>query len=144
MARQTKTDIPIPEATQENNQAIIEPLTDQEKEEEYEVNLHISTFTSGDSPKEEKNPLQVENVPTKQYVVTPTIQHIIIPNQQQEKGKESIEEGIQTDSPKYAMTKENLNKIAKEISTSIKKKGNQEKGKGKCKIILSEESEYEE
>ena len=42
------------------------------------------------------------------------------------------------------MTKENLKKIAKEISTSRKKKGTHAKGKGKHKLILSEESEYEE
>ena len=42
------------------------------------------------------------------------------------------------------MTKENLKKIAKEISISRKKKGTREKGKGKCKIILSEESKYQE
>ena len=37
-----------------------------------------------------------------------------------------------------------MRKIAKEISTSRKKKGTQEKGKGKPKLILSEESEDEE
>ena len=42
------------------------------------------------------------------------------------------------------MTKENLKKIAKEISTSRKKKGTQGKGKGKHKLILSEDSEDEE
>ena len=41
------------------------------------------------------------------------------------------------------MTRENLKKIAKEISTSRKKKGTQEKGKGKRKLILSK-SEYEQ
>ena len=42
------------------------------------------------------------------------------------------------------MTKENLRKISKEISTSRKKKGTQGKSKGKHKLILSEESEDEE
>ena len=42
------------------------------------------------------------------------------------------------------MTKENLRKIAKEISTSRRNKGTQGKGKGKHKLILSEESKYEE
>ena len=42
------------------------------------------------------------------------------------------------------MTKENLKKIAKEILTSMKKKGTQAKGNGKCKLILSYESEDEE
>ena len=42
------------------------------------------------------------------------------------------------------MTKENLKKIAKEISTSRKKKGTKEKGKGKHKLILPKESRDEE
>ena len=42
------------------------------------------------------------------------------------------------------MTKENLKRIANEISTSRKKKGSQEQGKGKCKLILPEELEDEE
>ena len=42
------------------------------------------------------------------------------------------------------MTKENLKIIAKEISTSRKKKGTQAQGKGERKLILSEELEDEE
>ena len=42
------------------------------------------------------------------------------------------------------MTKENLKKIAKEITTSRKRKENQEKGKGKCNIILYELENKEE
>ena len=42
------------------------------------------------------------------------------------------------------MTKENLKKIAKEITTSRKRKENQEKGKGKRKLILSESEDGEE
>ena len=42
------------------------------------------------------------------------------------------------------MTKENLKRIANEISTSRKKKGSQAQGKGKRKLILPEESEDEE
>ena len=71
-ARKTKTNIPIPKAAKENNQVIIDPLTDQEKEEDYEFNLHIITFTSRDSPTEEKNPLKIENVLTEQQAVTQT------------------------------------------------------------------------
>ena len=47
LARQTETYIPIPKASKESNKAIIEPLIDQDKEEDYEFNLHISTFTLG-------------------------------------------------------------------------------------------------
>ena len=39
---------------------------------------------------------------------------------------------------------ENLRKIAKEIVASRKNKANQEKGKGKCKLILSELKDEEE
>ena len=42
------------------------------------------------------------------------------------------------------MTKENLRKITKEITASRKKKANQEKGKGKRKLILSESKDEEE
>ena len=79
MARQTKTDIPILEAAKQNNQDIIDPLTDQEKEEDYEFNLHIDTFTSGDTLIEGKKPLQIENASTEEQSVTPTEQNITVP-----------------------------------------------------------------
>ena len=44
LTRQAQTKIPIPEATKQVNFSIIEPLTDQEKKEDYELNLYISTF----------------------------------------------------------------------------------------------------
>ena len=50
MTRQEKTKIPVPEAAKQVNFSIIEPLTDQEKEEDYELNLYISTFVSEDTP----------------------------------------------------------------------------------------------
>ena len=50
----------------------------------------------------------------------------------------------QYDRPEYSMTKENMKRIANEISTSRKKKWIQAQGKGKCKLILSEESEDKE
>ena len=64
LSHQSKTKITIPTDTKEINQPIVEPLTDQEKEEDYEFHLHISTFTFEDSPIEEKNLLHIENVPT--------------------------------------------------------------------------------
>ena len=48
------------------DQPIIEPLIDQEKEEDYEVHLHISTFTMGDTPTEVVSTLQVVIVPPTQ------------------------------------------------------------------------------
>ena len=88
-------------------------MTDQEKEEDYEFNLHISTFTSGDPLTEGQKPIQIENSPTEQQSVTPIEQNITVPTQQQEEGREQIEEDIPSNNPNYAMTKENLRKIAK-------------------------------
>ena len=104
LERQTKTHIPIPEATKENNQAIIEPLTDQEKEEDYEFNLHISTLTLGDSLTERQKPLQIESASTEHQAIVPTEQSII-PTHQREGGEEHLGEDIESDNPKYAMTK---------------------------------------
>ena len=88
LSRQSKTDITIPKVAKESNQVIIEPLTDQEKEEDYEFNLHISTFTSRETTTKEKKPLQIENTPTEQQAVTLIEKKIIIPTQQNEKGEE--------------------------------------------------------
>ena len=50
LSLQSDTKISIPAAAKKRNQPILEPLTDQEKEEYYEVHLHISTFTLYDNP----------------------------------------------------------------------------------------------
>ena len=39
--------------------SIKEPLTDQEKEEDYELNLYISTFVSEDTPVEPTGQVQI-------------------------------------------------------------------------------------
>ena len=44
--------IPVPVAAKQIELLIEEPLTNQEKEEHYEVNLYISTFVSEDTPVE--------------------------------------------------------------------------------------------
>ena len=119
-------------------------MTDQEKEQDYEVNLHVITFTLWDISTEGQKPLQIENAPTEQQAVTPTEQNIIVPTHQQEGGEEQIEEDIESDNPEYAMTKENLRKIANEIATSRKKKAIQEKGKGKRILLLSDLEDEEE
>ena len=62
----------IPVMVKQTNQPIIEPMTDQEKEEDYEVHLHIRTFTSEDTPEEEKNNLQIVTVSQTQQVIVPT------------------------------------------------------------------------
>ena len=50
LSRQAGTKVPIPAAAKEVDFSIVEPLTDQEKEEDYELNLYISTFVSEDTP----------------------------------------------------------------------------------------------
>ena len=49
LSRQAGTKVPIPVAAKEVDFSIVEPLTDQEKEEDYELNLYISTFVSEDT-----------------------------------------------------------------------------------------------
>ena len=66
---QSTTKSSIQAMAKKANQSIVEPLTDQEKEEDYEVNLHISAFTSGDNPIEEKIPLQVVTIPQPQQTL---------------------------------------------------------------------------
>ena len=63
LGRQSNTKMSIPVATKNTNQPIIETLTNQEKEEYYEVHLHISTFTLEGTPEEETNNIQLVIVP---------------------------------------------------------------------------------
>ena len=53
---------------------------------------------------------------------------------------------IENENPEYAVTKENIRKLLKEIAASRKRKRTQEqeKGKGKRKLIITESSKYEE
>ena len=44
LTRQSDTKLSIPAKEKEINQTIEEPLIDQEKEEDYELRLHISAF----------------------------------------------------------------------------------------------------
>ena len=50
LSRQAKTKISVLVAAKQINFSIEEPLTDQEKEEDYELNLYISTFVSEETP----------------------------------------------------------------------------------------------
>ena len=69
----------------------------------------------------------------------------MVPTQQQEEeGGGQTNGETQFDRPEYAMTKDNIKRIAQEISTSRKKKGSEAQGKGKHKVNLPEESEDEE
>ena len=106
-------------------------MTDQEKEEDYELRLYINTFISEDTPIEDTSkiqqmispqPLQIESAPIEHQVVVP-IEKSTIPTHQQEGGEE-IEEDVELDNPKYVMAKENLKKIEKEIVAARKKQTN--------------------
>ena len=49
LTRQAQRKIQILEAAKQVDFSITEPLTDQEKEEDYELNLYINTFVSEDT-----------------------------------------------------------------------------------------------
>ena len=63
VARQSNTKISIPVISKNIEQHIFKPLTNQEKEEDYEVHLHIITFNLEDTLVEDKNTLQIVIVP---------------------------------------------------------------------------------
>ena len=71
-------------------------------------------------------------------MVTNLAKEILVSNEDQ--GGE-----IDTENPEYAVTKENIRKLSKEIAASRKRKRTQEQeqGKGKHKIIIIESLEYE-
>ena len=50
LSRQAGTKIQIPANAKAIDFSIEEPLTEQEKEEDYELNLYISTFVSEETP----------------------------------------------------------------------------------------------
>ena len=149
LAQQSNTKLSIPAKAKEVNLTIEEPLTNQEKEEDYELRLHISTFMSEETPAEDTNKLQLTIVPPMtQKGSTPTKQQVtklaeksISPVHQQE-GGEGLEEDIESDNPKYVITKDKIKKLVREVS-SARKNETRAKGKGKHKLILSE-LEYEE
>ena len=58
LPQQSSTKLSIPAKAKEINQQIEEPLTDQEKEEDYELHLYISTFMSEDIPTEDTRKIQ--------------------------------------------------------------------------------------
>ena len=85
LALQSSTKLSIPAKAKEGNLAIEEPLIDQEKEEDYELWLHINTFVSEETPAEDTNRLQITiippmaqrgSIPTEQQVTKPTEESI--------------------------------------------------------------------
>ena len=80
LARQSNTKLLILAGAKEINQPIEEPLTDQEKEEDYELRLYIITFMLEDIPVEDTNILQLTTVPQPiQMGSTPTKHQVAIP-----------------------------------------------------------------
>ena len=67
LAQQSGANLTIPTKAKGVNLEIEEPLTDQEKEEDYELRLHINTFVLEETPTEDTNRLQLTIIP-------PTIQ----------------------------------------------------------------------
>ena len=63
LARKSGTKLLIPAKAKEINQTIEEPLTNQEKEEDYELRLYISTFMSDDILEKDTTRLQITIVP---------------------------------------------------------------------------------
>ena len=105
-------------------------MTGQEKEEDYELLLYISTFMSEDTLTEDTSKLQLMTIQQPQH------QQEIIPTQQQ--GEE------ETEKPEYMLTKENIRQLATIITKSRKNLDSPAKGKGKCQLILQENSEDED
>ena len=71
MTRQAQTKIPIPEAAKQVEFSIIEPLTKQEKEEDYELNIYINTFVSEDTPAVPTSRVHITVKPPTTKVVDP-------------------------------------------------------------------------
>ena len=63
LARQSNTNLSIPAKAKEINQPIEEPLTDQEKEEDYELRLYISASVLEDTLTKDTSILELTIVP---------------------------------------------------------------------------------
>ena len=71
LSRQAGTKIQIPAKAKEIDFSIEESLTDQEKEEDYELNLYISTFVSEETPIKHTGRLQIIIKPSTAQRVKP-------------------------------------------------------------------------
>ena len=132
--------------------SIEEPLTDQEKEEYYEMNLYINTFVLKETPVEHTSRIQIiikpptaqraephtKETQVEQQVITPAAESII---QTQEPRVET-----EPENPKYAITKGIIKELSKEIAAARKKlrTQQQQQGKGKHKLIIAESLDDEE
>ena len=107
LARQSGTKLLIPAKAKDETLAIEEPLTDQEKEEYYELWLHISTFVLEETPVEDTTRLQItmippttqkENTQIEQQVTNPA-EKSVCPTQQQG-GEKGPEDDMETKKPR--------------------------------------------
>ena len=126
-----QTKIPIPEAAKQVDFSIIEPLTDQEKEEDYKLNLYISTFVSEDTPTVPTSRVHITVKPPTAKVVDPQPteqQQPKVPPQQQTTppapatvDPTQIKTGeVEGNDPEYALSKSIIKKLAKEIAVARK------------------------
>ena len=72
LTRQAKTNIPVLEAAKQVDFSVKEPLTDQKKEEDYMLNLYISTFVLEDTPVEPTGWVQITIKPPTRVDPQPT------------------------------------------------------------------------
>ena len=99
---------------------------------------------SEETPVEDTNRLQITIIPptaqrgstqTKQRVTNPAEKSVNLAQQQE--GGEELEGYVESNNHQYAITKDKVKKLAKEIAAA-RKKATEAKGKGKRKLILSE------
>ena len=146
LSQHARTKIPVPTVANQIDFLIEEPLIDQEKEEDYELNLYISTFVSEETLVEHIVQLQITIKPPiakraepqiiepqpKQQVIPLAVESVVL--NQEPTGE------IEPENPKYAITKGIIQKLAKEIAAARKKIKTQEQqqGKGTRKLIIAE------
>ena len=96
---------------------MVEPLTNVEKEEDYEVRIHISTFTHNHENIGEINPLG------------DAITNVQKPHEEAKITSESTQS--YTPVREYAITRENINQIIDELFKARQKRKSMVKGKGR-------------
>ena len=119
----------MPEAAKQVDFSIEEPLTDQEKEEDYELNLYISTFVSKDTSIDHTGRVQITIKPLttkradpqltkpqpqpQQQTTPPTLESVVLT--QEPMGE------VKPNNPEYAVSRGIIKKLANEI-VAVRKK----------------------
>ena len=134
----------MPEAAKQIDFSIQEPLTDQEKEEYYKLNLYISTFVSEDIPVEPTSRIQITIKPSTAKVANPQQQTTPLALASVAPTQEPMGE-VEPDNPEYALSRGIIRKLANEIAAARKKirAQKEQQGKGKCKLIIADSSDDE-